>query len=420
MYPRPSALQRFFARHEFDTRHLLSASDCRSIAMSDLVNGADADLRASWDGLRLGYTKSQGSPELRAEIAALYETVEPEEVLVAIPEEAVFLLMNALLEPGDHVISTFPSHQSLYELARTIGCEVDFWRPVEGVAGPDESGDNDERLWWFDPTELEELLRPDTKLVVWNFPHDPTGALPSQDEFATMMSAAKAVGAWVFSDEMYRLLEPTDEVRLPAGTDRYERAISLSGMSKVFGLAGLRLGWVATHDETLLERMKALKDYTSICPSAPSEILALMGLRSRETILATNRELVRHNKEAAGAFFARHASVLSWIPPQAGTVCFPRLEEGHAARHAARHAANLIGRVPHRAADRAAQAAARNVIVGPSAEAFCTRVLRDTGVLLLPSTVYQFGDEHFRMGLGREDFENGLAALDAHLAARKP
>jgi len=417
MYPNPFTLERFFARHEFSARHLLSTSDCQGLAMSDLIAGAGADLRARWDDLRLGYTESQGLPELRAEIAALYETVEPEEVLVAAPEETIFLMMNALLEPGDHVVCTFPGYQSLYELARTIGCEVDLWRPVEGVAGPDGTEDNDERLWWFDPAELEELLRPDTKLVVWNFPHNPTGALPAQDDFARMLAAAKTVGARVFSDEMYRLLEPTDGVRLPAGVDRYERAVSLSGMSKVFGLAGLRLGWVVTHDLELLERLKSLKDYTTICSSAPSELLALMGLQARDTILAANRELVRRNKNAAGAFFARHASLLSWIPPQAGTVCFPRLEEGHAARHAARHTANLTGRTPHRAQGHPGQAAAGDVAAGTSAEAFCARVLRDAGVLLLPSTVYHFGDEHFRMGLGREDFETGLAALDACLTA---
>ncbi|MBN1319887.1 MAG: aminotransferase class I/II-fold pyridoxal phosphate-dependent enzyme [Thermoleophilia bacterium] len=412
MYPNPFTLERFFARHEFSARHLLSTSDCQGVAMSDLVAGAGPDLRARWDGLRLGYTESQGLPELRAEIATLYETVGPDEVLVAAPEEAIFLLMNALLKPGDHVICTFPGYQSLYELARTIGCEVDLWKPVEGVAGPDETGENDERLWWFDPVELEGLLRPDTKLVVWNFPHNPTGALPSRDDSARMLAAAKAVGAWVFSDEMYRLLEPSDEVRLPAGVDRYERAVSLSGMSKAFGLAGLRLGWVATHDEPLLERMKALKDYTTICSSAPSEILAFMGLRSRETILAANRELVRRNKEAAGAFFARHASVLNWIPPQAGTVCFPRLEEDHATRHAKRHAAGDAGHVSRHPADHAGLDGG----TGKGAAAFCARALRDTGVLLLPSTVYDFGDEHFRMGLGREDFETGLAVLDAHLA----
>jgi aspartate/methionine/tyrosine aminotransferase len=287
---------------------------------------------------------------------------------VGAPEEAIFLAMNALLAPGDHVICTFPGYQSLYQLARTIGCDVSFWRPEETD------------MWRFDPAELEALLRPDTKLVVWNFPHNPTGSLPSPEDYSRMLTAAGAAGVWVLSDEMYRLLEPRDETRLPAAIDRYGKAVSLSGMSKAFGLAGLRIGWAATHDELLLERMKSLKDYTTICSSAPSELLALMGLRSRDAILAANRQRVRYNREIAGGFFARHGQEMTWIPPRAGTVSFPRLIAG-------------------------------------GSEAFCARTLRDTGVLLLPSTVYDYGDSHFRLGLGRDDFAAGLEVLDAYLVA---
>ncbi|OFW62013.1 MAG: aspartate aminotransferase [Actinobacteria bacterium RBG_16_64_13] len=385
MIPKPFTLERFFAKHEFSARYLLSTSDCQGMLMADLVAGADEELRARWERLTLGYTESRGLPELRAEIAALYESASPDDVLVAAPEEAIFLAMNALLERGDHVVCTFPGYQSLYEVARSIGCEVSLWRPPEAEA------------WRFDPAELEALLRPNTKLVVWNFPHNPTGALPSQADYERMIAAAAAAGAWVFSDEMYRLLEPTDEARLPAAIDRYERAVSLSGMSKAFGLAGLRIGWVATHDQRLLERVEALKDYTTICSSAPSELLALMGLRSRGTILATNRERVRRNQDAAGAIFAHHASTLAWIPPQGGTVCFPRLASSAA---------------------QAGDATRTGGAADGGAEAFCAQVLRDTGVLLLPSTVYDYGDSHFRLGLGRDDFETGLKVLDDYLTAQ--
>jgi aspartate/methionine/tyrosine aminotransferase len=372
MFPEPFALERFFAQHEFSARHLLSTSDCQGLAMADLPAGAEDDLRARWDDLHLGYTESQGLPDLREEIATLYKGVAAADVLVAAPEEAIFLAMNALLEPGDQVVCTFPGYQSLYALARSIGCDVSLWQPSEAQG------------WRFDPAELEELLRPDTKLVVWNFPHNPTGALPTHEDHTRMIEAVTAVGAWLFSDEMYRLLEPSDEIRLPAAVDMYERAVSLSGMSKAFGLAGLRIGWVATHNERILERMKTLKDYTTICSSAPSELLALMGLRSRDAILAHNRELVKRNREAAEAFFTRHAHSMTWVPPRAGTVCFPRLAS-----------------------------AGRGGAEG--AEAFCARVLRQTGVLLLPSTVYGYGDSHFRLGLGRDDFVTGLEVLDAYL-----
>ncbi len=380
MRPKPFALERYFARHEFSARCLLSTSDCQGLAMADLVAGADTDLKKRWEALRLGYTESQGLPELRGEIAGLYQGANPEEILVTAPEEAVFLVMNALLEPGDHVICTFPGYQSLYELAVSIGCEVTFWEPSEADG------------WWFDPDRLKGWLRPDTKLVVWNFPHNPTGALPSMEDFAGMVAAAESVGAWVLSDEMYRLLEPTAEMRLPAAADVYEKAVSLSGMSKAFGLAGLRIGWVATHDPLLLERMSLLKDYTTICSSAPSELLALMALRQQESILGAHRERVRRNVEAAGEFFVRHGTRFRWVPPRGGTVCLPRL---------------------------LTQSAGAPTTAVEGTEAFCARVLRDTGVLLLPSIVYDYGDEHFRLGLGREDFAEGLDVLDAYLTSRR-
>ena len=372
MFPAPFALERFFARYEFSARHLLSSSDCQGIAMADLLASAEDDLRARWDDLHLGYTESQGLPDLRREITTLYEGVKAGEILVAAPEEAVFLAMNALLEPGDHVVCTFPGYQSLYALACTIGCDVDLWRPSETEG------------WRFDPAGLEELLRPDTKLVVWNFPHNPTGALPTHEDYARMIEAVSSVGAWTFSDEMYRLLEPSPDARVPAAVDRYERGVSLSGMSKAFGLAGLRIGWVATHDKRILDRMKTLKDYTTICSSAPGEMLALMGLRSRDAILAHNRGRLNRNREAAAVFFTRHSHSMSWVPPRAGTVCFPRLVDG----------------------DRSG---------AEGAEAFCGRVLSETGILLLPSTVYGYDDSHFRLGLGRDDFVSGLEALDAFL-----
>ncbi len=196
-----------------------------------------------------------------------------------------------------------------------------------------------------------------------------------------MLETVARVGAWLFSDEMYRLLEPAPEWRLPAAVDLYERAVSLAGMSKAFGLAGLRIGWVAARDRALLERIKSLKDYTTICSSAPSELLALMALRSGESILAANVARIERNIRAAAVFFDRHRDVFGWVPPQAGTVCFPHL------------------------------------LAASGAEAFCARLLEQTGALLLPSTVYGYGDSHFRLGLGREDFGAGLAVLDDYLAS---
>ncbi len=214
-----------------------------------------------------------------------------------------------------------------------------------------------------------------------------------------MLAAAESVGAWVLSDEMYRLLESAEETRLPPAVDEYEKAVSLSGMSKAFGLAGLRIGWMVTHDQGLLEKMAALKDYTTICSSAPAELLALMALRSRERILRVHRDRVRRNVESAAQFFTRHVARFRWVPPQGGTVCFPRLLPGGEGTSVPGVERTDSPEQLHR----------------EGTEAFCARILRDTGVLLLPSIVYDYGDEHFRLGLGRDDFAEGLNVLDAYL-----
>ena len=168
---------------------------------------------------------------------------------------------------------------------------------------------------------------------------------------------------------------------------------------EAFGLAGLRIGWLATRSGAALQRMKELKDYTTICAAAPSEILALMALRARQSILDTLVARIAQNLETARAFFAGHAEIFDWVPPQAGTVCFPRLK---AARATGGHSP-------------ASEARATGTV--RSAGEFCARVLERTGVLLLPSTVYDYDDSHFRLGLGRKDFGEGLAALDDFLRA---
>jgi aspartate/methionine/tyrosine aminotransferase len=361
----PFALERYFARHEFSAPALLSCSDCDGLGMAELLALADEECRALWEGLRLGYTESRGLPRLRAEIAALCSGPAPDDVLVAAPEECIFIAMSCLLEPGDHVVCTFPGYASLYQVAAAMGCEVTRWQPDE------------DHGWRFDPAALQQLLRPDTRLVVLNFPHNPTGWLPAREEFAEMVAMARGCGARVFSDEMYRFLEHEPAQRLPSAVELWDQAISLSGMSKSLGLAGLRIGWLCTRDAALLERMAAFKDYITICSSAPSEILALIGLRARATILQRHRARIARNLEQLDRFFARHRRTFRWQRPRAGTVGLVRLC------------------APLRATS------------------FCERALERGGVMLVPSTLFDYGDEHVRIGFGREDLPEALARLEA-------
>ena len=364
------ALERYFARWEFAVRHVLCASDVEGWSMAELLALADDEARGLWDGLRLGYTESTGHPLLRAEIASLYETIAPDDVLVfAGAEEAIFCLVSVLVGPADHVVCTWPGYQSLYEVARSAGAKVSLHalREADG--------------WSLEADRLARSIRPETRLVIVNAPHNPTGMLPTRDEWAAVVAACESVGAVLLADEVYRFLELDPADRLRAGADAYPaHGVSLGVMSKSFAMAGLRIGWLATHDHALLERCMALKDYTTICSSAPSEILALIGLRARETVIDRSRAIVAGNLVRIEALMESHADRFAWVPPRAGSVAFPRLLRG-----------------------------------GP-VDAFTARLVEAEGVLLIPASAFGFGGDHFRIGLGRTDLPEAVARLEAFLA----
>lgn len=358
-------LERYFAAHEFRARYLLSASDCEGLSLEELLGLADKETLALWRGLTLGYTESQGHPLLRQEIGRLYASIAAHDVLIAAPEEAIFVAMNVLLQPGDHVLVTFPGYQSLYEIARSLGCQVTPW-------SLEVAGDG----WQLDLDFLARHLTPKTRLLVVNFPHNPTGYQPAADTLAAIVAFARQHGLWLFSDEMYRLLEYDPAERLPSVADLYERGIALSGLSKSFALAGLRIGWLATRDRDLLARCMAFKDYTTICSSAPSEILGVIALRSRHPIINRNLAIIRANLALANRFFAAHADLFRWLPPRAGSIAFPQLRS---------HT--------------------------PVAD-FCQDALEKKSLMILPGDVFDFGGNHFRVGLGRTSFADALAALE--------
>jgi aspartate/methionine/tyrosine aminotransferase len=364
---KPFALERYFAKHEFRARYLLSCSDCEALQMSDLVAMADDELTEMWHNLKLHYTETPGHPMLRNEVAALYEGVAPDDVLVVIPEEGIFLLMNTLLESGDHVVVTYPAYQSLYEIARSVGCEVSEWTPVE------------EQGWKFEIDGLRKVLRPTTKLVVVNFPHNPTGSVPTEDEYREIVAAVAENGAYLLSDEMYRYLEVEPGSTLPAGCELYERAFSLFGLSKSFGLPGLRIGWLAGRDRAALQRMSGFKDYTSICNSAPSEILAIMAMRNRKQIVASQCQRVRANVEVLDSFFAEFADLFYWNRPIGGSVCLPRMQTKEGTR------------------------------------AFCERLVEEAGIMLVPSSMFGFGNDHVRVGFGRQNLPEVVQQLRLYL-----
>jgi aspartate/methionine/tyrosine aminotransferase len=362
------ALERYFARWEFSVEYLLCASDVEGYPMADLLALADEEMRGAWQDLRLGYTESTGHPLLRAEIANLYERLTPADVLVfAGAEEAIYCLLNVMLGPGDHAIVGWPGYQSLYEVAQATGADVTLHELHE------EDG------WSLDVDRLLASFRPSTRLVIVNAPHNPTGMMPEPAEWTRLTAGLADAGVHLLSDEVYRFLELDGAEPLTPGADALEAGISLGVMSKSFALAGLRIGWLATRDRELLERVARMKDYTTICSSAPSEILSIVALRARGTVLARSRSIVETNLPFVDGFFERWAGAFSWVRPRGGPIGYPRLHSGD------------IGR-------------------------FAADLVEAEGVLILPASVFGHAGNHFRLGFGRTNLPQALARLDAYAA----
>jgi aspartate/methionine/tyrosine aminotransferase len=362
----PFRIEQFYARYEFTTRYMLSSSDCESRTIGELLALEPGACERLLD-LRCGYTEPTGAAELREAIATTYASTGPGQVLVtSCAEEAIFLVYHALVGPGDHVIVETPCYQSALELARSTGASVSEWHRRY------EDG------WAHDVDALARLFRPQTRLLYLNEPHNPTGTLMGRATFDRVVELAAEAGTVLFCDEVYRGLEQDPGARLDAGCDRYARAISLGSVSKSYGLPGLRTGWLATHDAAARGALGELKHYTTICTSAPSELLSAIALRSRRALLDRNMDIIQHNLPLLDAFMARHDGKFSWARPAAGPIGFPRVSG--------------LGDV----------------------DALCQR-LAEMGVLLLPGSVYD-EPEHVRIGFGRSNMPAALEILDDYLS----
>ena len=366
-------LEVYLGKWEFAARHHLTASDAETSTVADVLGPDGMEELAA---LPLGYTPTWGSDALRAEIAATYDGLEPDDVLVfAGAEEAMFWAMQELAGPGDHAVVTLPNYQSMESVPLATGAAV------TGLALDEHAG------WALDLDALAARLRPDTRLVAVNFPNNPTGALPDPATWRALAALCEERGIVLFADEVYRGLEPAGTDPLPQAADLSASAVSMGVLSKAYGLPGLRIGWLATRDRALLARLETRKHYTSICNAAPSELIATAALRRGPELRARNRAIIDANLPVFDAFFAGWEDRFAWERPQAGCVCFPR----------------YLG--------------------ADGVDAFCHDLVEQAGVVLLPSSIYASGlgdvpPDRFRIGVGRRDPEPALAALDAWLSAR--
>jgi len=365
----PFRIEEYMGKYEFAAQYLLSSSDAESQTIGELLAlepGAHDAFLKHW----CGYTESPGAPWLREVLARMYTQIHPDQlVVVSAAEEAIFLFYHALLTPSDHAIVETPCYESALTIPVSTGAAVSEWRrkPSNG--------------WSHDLGTLESLIRPNTRAIYINSPHNPTGLLMPRSIFNAVLELAAGHGIYVFSDEVYRELEHDPSTRLPAASDLYDRALSLSSVSKTYGLPGLRLAWLASRDVAFLQKVISLKHYTTICASAPSEFLTALAFRHRQKFIDRSLQIVLRNLPQLNAFFARHPDVFEWTPPNASTIGFAHFKPQW------------------------------------DVQGFCETVVREAGVLLLPGTVYD-EPRHIRFGYGRRNLPEVLAQFESWLSER--
>lgn len=373
---RDFGLEVFFSDWEFTAKHHMTASDLESMSVADVLKLNEDEDTPDLGDLWLGYTETWGAPDLRDEIAQTYDTMQPYNILcLAGAGEGLYMVARVLLTAGDHVIVPTPNYQS----AETVPLSV---CTVTGV--PMRIDPNAKAGWRIDLDDIQAAIQPNTKLLSLNFPHNPTGMLMPRADLDELIELCRKHGIYILSDEVYRGVELDPVDRMPQIADVYERGLSLNVMSKAYGLPGLRIGWLATPDSELLLRLERYKHYLSICNSAPSERLALIALKARETILTRNHAILSENAVLLETLFDDFPGLVDWTRPLGGCVAFPKY-------------------------------------IGPGdGETFCRSLIEQSGVLLLPSSVYfsEVSDtpqNHFRIGFGRDAvFKEGLLAMRHH------
>lgn len=374
-------LETHFQQWEFKSKYHMTASDAESMSLPDLLAMASPEDRAGFENMWLGYTQTYGAPDLLDEIAGMYQNRQPDEILCfAGASEGIYAANNVILDKESHAIAITPNYQS-HETLPLATCEttgVSLDPPGQGIAEYQEN-------WSLDVDRIKGAIRSNTKLLTINFPHNPTGCIPSDDSFMALIELCRKHGIYVLSDEIFKGLGRTGARHLPYITEVYERGLSLNVTSKAFGLPGLRVGWIACADKVLLSKMERMKHYLSICNSGPSERLALIALKNREQIIARNCSVIDKNLIPLNAFFEKHSDLFDWRPSDGSCMAFPRYK-------------------------------------GPDGvETFCQRLVEESGVFLLPSSIYNSEltptpKDRFRIGFGRKNIEAGLNVMDEHIA----
>ena len=364
---KPFKLERYYTLYEHAAKYSLCNSDCEAMTIKDLLaleEGSEEQFHNMW----LGYTETQGNSALRRDISAIYTKIKADNITVCTgAQEPIFLFSHAVLNAEDEVIVQTPCYQSLQSVPESIGCKTLNWNVRYEGNRPT-----------FDIDELKKLVSDKTKVIYLNAPHNPTGFLFTKEEQQEIIEIARANNIIIFCDEVYRELEHSPEFAIPAFADAYENGVSVGVMSKSYGLPGLRIGWIASQNQSILEKLAVLKEYTTICNAAPSEFLAGVALRNRHVILERNLKIVHSNLALFDAFFEKYTHLFSWYKPNAGPITLVKM------------------------------------LFDNDDMAFAEQALKKQSVLLLPGGIYDYNG-YFRIGLGRKNIPTSLKQFETFI-----
>ncbi len=362
----PALLERWMRDYYFSVEIDLGSSGVQDYSLEEIRRLTDLT-HTELDDLVMRDSRTLGDPGLRQALAHHLGLEGPEFVVPTHgSSEAIFLVMQTLLEPGDEVVVLDPCYQQLFAFAAAGNSRLLHW-PLRF---------DQQFVVNFDA--LEGLIGPNTRMVVVNFPHNPTGATIKVEQQARLVRLASRVGAYLLWDSAFARLT-YDAPPLSEPIALYERAISLGTLSKTYGMPGLRVGWCVGAPE-ILQRFAHLRDYTILHLSPLVERIAQRVFEKAEALLAPRRRQAVNNRELVASWIAEQRGRIEWVPPQGGVSCFPRLP----------HVSNV--------------------------DAFCRRLAAEAKVMLVPGSCFGH-PQHVRLGFGgpTEELREGLARVSDFL-----
>lgn len=370
---KPFAVEEWMNAWEVGAKYNIAETCVDSISMNELFELTGEDKTEFLNRLcarRLSYGDIEGLPEFRKGVCGLYKTLNIENIVPTHGASgANHHVFYSLISPGDRVVSIMPTYQQLYSIPESYGADVQILHLSK------------ENNYLPDLEKLRRLVTPETKMICINNPNNPTGALMSEQMLREIAEIARSADAWILCDEVYRHLSQEDDW-CPSIVDLYEKGISVSSMSKVFSLAGLRLGWIATHDMSVVKSCLSHRDYNLVSCGVFDEMLAAAALKHSDKLLERSRKIVRENLQILDDWVGSEPHV-SYVKPQAGTTALVYYD------------------------------------LDISSYEFCEEMYKKTGAFVTPGDCFEV-PHSMRIGYayGKQDLIDGLKAISEYIAMK--